>query len=132
MELEQLQAEFPDVRALLVEDYIPGQEMVKEMLENMECEVDTAKNGAEAEELYLEHRYDIIFLDIHMPGMNGYEVAKKIRLSDGDANRTPIIAITADITSDVIAKFREAGISGYIEKPIRMEDLELKLGKYFS
>jgi two-component system sensor histidine kinase/response regulator len=82
----------------------------------------TANDGKEAVEQYQEHRdkIDLILLDLHMPVMNGYEAAEKIRELSADV---PIVAMTADVIMGVRNKCEESGIYHYISKPFNPDQL---------
>lgn len=94
----------------------------------MGIQVEQALNGKLALERVLEHGpgyYDLIFMDIQMPVMNGYEAAKAIRSSNReDLAVIPIVAMTADAFADDIRKSEEAGMNAHISKPIDIEKLE--------
>lgn len=117
---------------LVVDDYIVNQELTREMLEMMKCEVDVAEDGNEAISLYKEGKYDLIFMDVQMPGMDGYEVTRQIRAIEGNAEHTPIIAVTANALVGDREKCIDAGMDDYISKPIKGSDLEMMLDKYLS
>lgn len=101
---------------LLAEDNKTNQLIAKSLLEQVGIESIIASNGKEAVELYHLHRdrIDLILMDLHMPVMNGYEAAEKIReLSDS----VPIVAMTADVIPGVRDKCEQSGIFHYISKP---------------
>ena len=75
----------------------------------------------------------MIFMDIQMPVMNGYEAAKAIRASDReDLKKIPIIAMTADAFADDIRKAEESGMNGHISKPVDIEKFEAALKKWIQ
>lgn len=129
--MKKISAEF-NANVLVVDDYIVNQELTKEMLEMMKCEVDVAEDGNEALSLYKEGTYNLIFMDVQMPGMDGYEVTRQIRALEGEAKHTPIIAVTANALVGDREKCLEAGMDDYISKPIKGSDLEMMLEKYLS
>lgn len=129
--MKKISAEF-NAHILVVDDYIVNQELTKEMLEMMKCEVDVAEDGNEALSLYKEATYDLIFMDVQMPGMDGYDVTRQIRMLEGSAKHTPIIAVTANALVGDREKCLEAGMDDYISKPIKGSDLEMMLEKYVS
>ncbi|HEY8500395.1 MAG TPA: transporter substrate-binding domain-containing protein, partial [Clostridia bacterium] len=101
---------------LLAEDNKTNQLIAKSLLEQAGMEAIIANDGKEAVELYQEHRdkIDLILMDLHMPVMNGYEAAEKIReLSDG----VPVAAMTADVITGVRGKCERSGMYHYISKP---------------
>ena len=122
------QQDFSGKRVLLVEDNELNIEVAAELLDIVGIQVDQALNGQLAVNCVLEHEpgyYDLIFMDIQMPVMNGYESTRAIRSSDReDLKRIPIVAMTADAFADDIRKSEEAGMNGHISKPVDIEKLE--------
>ncbi|MBF0369970.1 MAG: response regulator [Magnetococcales bacterium] len=124
-----MMAPMPEVKGkplsiLLVEDE-PVSRMVAESLLLAEGHrVQTAENGQEALDQIEEHRFDIILLDIHMPGMDGMEVARQIRLLNDPLKATiPIIALTADLVRENVKRYLAEGIDFVESKPLDMERL---------
>ncbi len=115
-------------RVLLVEDNEFNIEVAKELLDIVGIAVDVAYNGKEAiDKLYntLEGYYNMVFMDIQMPVMNGYDAAAAIRTSERrDIREIPIVAMTADAFDDDVKRAMEAGMNGHIAKPIDVSKLE--------
>ena len=113
---------FGGKRALLVEDNELNMEIAVEFLKLTGIDIDTAENGQIALDKILgtpENHYDIIFMDIQMPVMNGHEASRAIRdLARADTARIPIIALTANAFIEDIAKSTRAGMTGHIAKPL--------------
>jgi signal transduction histidine kinase/DNA-binding response OmpR family regulator len=109
-------------RALIVEDNELNIEVAEEILKSAGFEIETAYNGKEAVEKVLSSEksyYDLIFMDIQMPIMNGYEATKAIRGSGReDLEKLPIIAMTADAFTDDVNRAKAAGMNGHVAKPI--------------
>lgn len=124
-------AKFPGLRVLVIEDYFINQEVTKDMLELMECDVDVAENGQEGLDAYNEGNYDLLLVDIQMPIINGYEVTKTIREKECSQKHTKIIALTANALEGDMQKCLEAGADDYLSKPIDLEMLEEMLKKHF-
>ena len=106
---------------LLAEDIEINQEIVIAMLENTGIEIVCAENGEEALKMFTENpnRFDIIFMDIHMPIMDGYDATKTMRkVNHPAANDVPIIAMTANVFREDIEKCLEAGMNDHIGKPL--------------
>ena len=106
---------------LLVEDIEINREIVSALLEDTEIRIIEAINGEDAVEKYEQFypEIDIIFMDLQMPKMNGYEAASKIRSLDiNQAKNVPIIAMTANVFKDDIDKCLEVGMNGHLGKPI--------------
>ena len=102
-------------RVLVAEDTVTNQKLVKLMLERMGLEVTTAADGVEAVEKGLAEAFDLIFMDIQMPKMNGYEATRALRR---EGLTTPIIALTANAMKGDDEKCIEAGCDDYLSKPI--------------
>lgn len=112
----QLTDIFKQKRVLLVEDNPINLQMTKEILEHLGFTADTADSGFQAVQMVEQKRYDAVLMDIRMPEMDGYEAARRIRASTGDA--PPLIALSADAVEGVAEKARAAGMCGYLTKPL--------------
>lgn len=120
----------PDERlsVLLVEDVDLNRRMAKLLLERMGHQVTVAQNGVEAVKAVAEQPYDVVLMDIHMPELDGIEATKEIRrLSCDHAAQIPIFALTADVAHHHIEKYLDAGMAGYISKPINFNSLRKRL-----
>lgn len=122
----------PDAIILIVDDMEVNLAVAKNLLKRTKIKIDTALSGQEAIRLCQEKKYDIIFMDHRMPGMEGTEAMKKIHeLPSGNPNEeTPIIVLTANAVAGSREKFMEEGFDDYIPKPINPPELE-KLIKEF-
>lgn len=111
-----------DAKVLLVDDNELNREVVKAILEPMQLTIDEAANGLEAVHMANTTPYDMIFMDSHMPVMNGETATRSIREMKDCVNRnTPIIAITADAIAGVREHLMSVGMNDYIVKPIDVE-----------
>ena len=90
---------------------------------------DVAKNGTEAVAKAVEEKYDLIFMDMFMPEMDGIEATKRIREFYLQSTRPVIIALTANALDDA-SKFKQAGINSFIVKPIKPKDIEQAIIEY--
>ncbi len=116
---EALDSEFDRaIRVLVVDDHPVNREVASLLLTTMGCEVATCDDGVTAVEAARAGGMDVILMDIHMPGMDGFAASRAIRALKGEAARVPIIAVTADVTSRDVALCREAGMDGHLGKPI--------------
>ena len=119
--------DFSGTKALLVEDNELNMDIAAELLAMIGIETDKAVNGKEAVDKVREKgegAYDMIFMDIQMPVMNGYEAAKEIRKTKGEYfSRIPIIAMSANAFTDDVEKVKEAGMNDYISKPVEVDKL---------
>ena len=93
----------------------------------MGFEVIKAYNGKEALEILPQHDPILIFMDVNMPEMDGFATTRLIRELDGHYGKLPIIALTADAMQGDKEKCIEAGMTDYISKPFRLEEIEAVL-----
>lgn len=120
-----------DARILLVDDNEINREVMKAILEPLKLEIDEAQDGQEAVDMAGAKLYDMIFMDSHMPVMNGEEATEHIREDSGCINqKTPIIAVTADAIHGVRERLINGGMNDYIVKPIDVELLFNVVKKY--
>lgn len=115
-------------RVLLVEDNELNLEIATELLGMTGVQVETAENGRKAVELFAaapEGYYDLIFMDVQMPVMDGYEAARQIRAMDRpDAGNIWIVAMTANAFVEDVRLSREAGMNEHVSKPVDLERLQ--------
>jgi len=112
-------------KVLVVDDNKVNRLVAQRMLEEFGFEVDLADNGLEAiDAAATGEDYAAILIDIQMPGLDGNEATRIIRLAEGDKRHTPIIALTANTMAGGREKALAAGMDDYMCKPIFMEDLE--------
>ena len=116
--------------ALLAEDNLINQMMVSDLLEDMGMSVEIAGDGLQAVEMCKKHKYDLIFMDLEMPKLNGSEAAQEIRKRE--SYFTPIIALTAHDREGKIQGLRKAGFNGFLQKPVSHEDLEKLVHSFIS
>jgi two-component system sensor histidine kinase/response regulator len=103
---------------LVVEDNIINQQVLTAMLESMGHAVHMADNGVEAVDAFSPDFFDIIFMDIQMPEMDGYEATRRIRQMESGRTHTPIIAVTANAMKGDRELCIEAGMDDYVPKPV--------------
>jgi signal transduction histidine kinase len=113
--------------ALIVEDAVTNQKLAKLMLEKLGLETALAGDGQEAIKIVNEQSFDIIFMDMQMPIMNGYDATKTLR---AQGIEVPIIALTACAMKGDEKKCLQVGCDGYLSKPIRTPQLIQILGEY--
>jgi CheY-like chemotaxis protein len=125
--------DFKEYRIILAEDVEINREIVQSILEPTGLAIDCAVNGAEAVRLFAENpgRYDMIFMDLQMPEMDGYEATRRIRaMDDGRARLIPIVAMTANVFREDIEKCLSTGMNDHVGKPLNFEEVLEKLRKY--
>ena len=125
---------FHGMTALLVEDVEINREIVMAMLEDTRMKIVCATNGLEAVELFTSGKYnfDVIFMDINMPEMDGVEATRIIREVWPQGVKIPIIAMTANVHPDEVASYLAAGMSGHIGKPIDFDKLLRMIRLYMN
>ncbi len=119
---------------LVVEDNIINQKLIKNILEGMGLNVEIANNGLEAFDKRKKGKYDLIFMDIQMPVMNGVEATHEILEYEEQENieHIPIVALTANALKGDRERFLEEGLDEYISKPINMSELIYILNKFMK
>ena len=113
------------VRALVVDDEPMNLTVARNIFRRYGMEVSVAASGQESIDLCRENRYDIVFMDHMMPGMDGVEAMRRIRSDGGRDNGTmPIVALTANAVSSAKEMFLSVGFDGFVSKPIELVELE--------
>ena len=126
---------FKGHRVLLAEDIDINREIVMALLEPTSLDITYAVNGAEAVRMFCEEpdKYEVIFMDLQMPEMDGFEATRQIRASDNPrAKNVPIIAMTANVFKEDIEHCLEAGMNGHIGKPLNLSEIIKTLRMYIS
>lgn len=123
-----------DARILLVDDQQVNTTVALAMCELLGLTCDIANNGIEAIERCSEKHYDLIFMDCHMPLMDGFSASKSLRKIERDGNypQKPIIAMTAGFGQDYASECKEAGMDNLLTKPYTLESLLAMLQQYLS
>ena len=114
-------------RILLVDDLAMNLEIAGAMLRSQGHEVTTAMSGTEAVDAAIAGTFDVILLDINLPDLDGYEVAREIRKLEPPGQRTPIVALTANALPEQIAEALDSGMDGHLAKPIDERALAAQL-----
>ena len=130
---ENITGIFAGRRILLVEDVEINREIVQALLEPTQIEIDCAENGVEAVRMFSEapQKYDIIFMDVQMPEMDGYDATRRIRaLNIPEAKTVRIIAMTANVFREDVERCLEAGMDNHLGKPLEFEGVLDKLRAY--
>jgi CheY-like chemotaxis protein len=118
-----------ELSILIAEDNLINQKVAQSIFKNIGYEIDIAKNGREAVERMEQGKYDVVFMDLLMPEMDGYQATRQIRKS---GHTLPVIAMSAD-EDDLTRKAAfEAGMNDYVMKPARVENIKQLLIKLFS
>jgi CheY-like chemotaxis protein len=119
--------------ALVVDDYGPAKRLLEASLSNLPQigEIDFADSGEEALIKVARKHYDLIFLDVTMPGLDGFETCVRIREIKG-YEITPIIMVSGNASPDSFSKWADSGCTSYVTKPIKQESFRRLNMKMFS
>jgi PAS domain S-box-containing protein len=122
----------PGARVLLVDDNAVNLRVAKAMLERLDLEVDEAGDGERALELLAERRYDVVLMDVQMPGMDGLAATRRLRSGESGAldSKLPVIAMTAHALAEDREACLHAGMDDYLTKPIVREALRDALARW--
>jgi PAS domain S-box-containing protein len=129
--------DFAGRRILLAEDVEINREIVLSVLEPLGLKIDEAENGRMACDKFAANPglYDLIFMDIHMPEMDGYEAARIIRAQEKERREekeVPIIAMTANVFKEDIERCMASGMNGHLGKPLNFDDVLAILRKHLG
>ena len=116
------------MKALIVDDNLLNIKVAEKLLEHLGVKVSSVMSGQECLENVVNNKYDIIFMDIMMPEMDGVKTFKKLKSIE--SFNTPIIALTADAGIDAKEKYLSLGFDGYIPKPIDVNLLKETIERY--
>jgi two-component system sensor histidine kinase/response regulator len=111
------------LRILLAEDNRVNQKVVTGILRRTGCTFSVVENGALAVDAMREREFDVVLMDCHMPIMDGFTAAQRIRGLEGPAGSVPIVALTAGALAEDRDRCRNAGMDHFLAKPFRAEDL---------
>jgi signal transduction histidine kinase/ActR/RegA family two-component response regulator len=126
------EAEGLSARVLLVDDHASNRELGVTVLRLLGCEVEVAEDGRQAVAALQTGLFDLILMDVHMPHMDGIEATRAIRKLGGEAARTPIIAMSADVTPEMTKRCLQAGMADTLGKPVQIADLHAMLSKWIG
>jgi signal transduction histidine kinase len=122
-------AEF-DGRVLLVEDNLENRSIAVQLLQHFGCRVEFASDGAEALSKLQEQKFDLVFMDCHMPNLNGYDATREIRKREPDGQHLTIIALSASVLPEERQKCLDVGMDDYVAKPFSRRDLQQVLERW--
>ncbi len=118
-----------NIRILLVDDNAVNRQVASEILRKSGCLVDLAEDGKKSIELISQKQYDLVFMDIQMPEMDGVTATRKMKSMNLE-NLPPIVAMTAYSMKEDKERFLQQGLDDYIPKPIRANDLINKVRQW--
>jgi signal transduction histidine kinase/CheY-like chemotaxis protein len=122
----------PSALILIADDVAQNRELVRMMLNTLGHQVEEAAGGAEAVAAARDRRYDLILMDMQMPGVDGLAASRLIRQGDGPNAATPILAFSANVMADQVAECLAAGMNDHISKPIQPQELVAKVSLWLS
>ena len=118
------------LRILLAEDNVVNQKVAVRILKRLGIDARVVANGLEALQAVRRDYYDIVFMDVQMPEMDGLEATRCIRLDEGIVHKPYIIAMTAAATQLDREMCIEVGMDDFVAKPVRIEDISQALERY--
>jgi CheY-like chemotaxis protein len=118
------------LRILLAEDNPVNQALGLAILKKMGYRPDVAADGQEVLAALARQRYDLIFMDVQMPVMDGLDATRRIMASIPEEQRPRIVAVTANVMQGDRERCLEAGMDDYISKPVKLEEMQLMVEKY--
>lgn len=118
-----------DLRVLVAEDHPTNQRVLERLLGQLEVEATFVRNGREAVEQVQDEAFDLVLMDIEMPVLDGVGAAREIRAADVEWSDVPIIACSAGVFQEDRKAAREAGMGGFLTKPIRLAHLREALAR---
>ncbi|MBV8251503.1 MAG: response regulator [Chitinophaga sp.] len=125
------ESEYKDLHVLIIEDNLMSQMIISKFLTEMNCIISVAGDGREGIDLAHQQKPDLIFLDTHMPVLNGLDALKEIRKSS-DLSNIPVVVVSGDAFKESIEEIMVAGANDYITKPVEFKQLQHILQKYFK
>jgi len=117
-----------EINILLAEDNQINQKVIRVLFKNLGYELDIVENGNEVLDQIKQRDYDIVFMDVMMPEMDGYEATSALR--DQGYTR-PVVAITADVSDEARNKAKNTGINDFIPKPVKIDEIKRVLIRFF-
>lgn len=117
---------------LVAEDDQINQKVLYKQLSLLGFTADFARNGKEALSMWRENSYAMLFTDLHMPEMDGYQLTQRIRCQEKDGVRLPIVALTANALSGEVKRAQKIGVDKYLTKPVRLLSLKRTIEYYVS
>ena len=117
------------IRVLVVEDNAVNRRVATGVLQHLDCDVTTAENGLKALAILDQQRFDLIFMDVQMPEMDGLEATRRLR-ERASMKDTPIVALTAHAMKEDRDRCLAAGMNDYLTKPLKAEVLKDTIGRW--
>ena len=122
----------PAQHMLIVDDMVLNLRVLKKILEHDGHTVEVASSGEEAVSVCQGQHFDFVFMDISMPGMDGYQATRLIRSGNNQNKDTPIIALSGHAFDDDIEKALDCGMNAHLSKPVEIEKLRARIREFMS
>jgi CheY-like chemotaxis protein len=119
----QLQTNGRSIRVLVAEDNEMNRHVFRGMLKKLGVSAIIAESGPVALGKLMQDKFDLIMLDIQMPGMSGFDVISQYNQETDISKRVPIVVVTGDATADVKAQCNQLGVSRFLTKPVELDEL---------
>lgn len=119
------------IRVLLVEDNEDNTKLMEWILEELDCKITYAKDGEQALEVSKGATFDLVLMDIRLPGMSGEQVTEKLRAMPSMKD-VPVIAVTAHAVTTELERIRACGFDEIVTKPIDVPELMAKIERLLS
>lgn len=120
---QPLETDLRGIRVLIIEDNLTNQFVIRTLLEALGCVADIADDGVVGVQMAGRTRYDVILMDIYLPGLDGYEAFDLLRSSSGPSQSAPVIAFTAEVDPESIGNLRRHGFASIVTKPVEVRSL---------
>ncbi|MBB3871371.1 MAG: CHASE3 domain-containing protein [Brevundimonas sp.] len=112
-----------DLHVLAADDNAVNRQVLSAILPSLGVELTVVENGDQAVAAWREGAYDLVLLDLRMPLCDGFEAARRIRAEETPGRRTPLILLSGDVSASVREQGREAGLDGFVAKPLDIHTL---------
>ncbi len=121
----------PELKILVVDDVEKNTELVSLLLQNLGHQVESSYNGEDAVKKATTGSFDLVLMDVQMPGLDGHQATKVIRMHEVQENvsRTPILALTASVFEEDKNAASAAGMDGFISKPVEMDQMITEIAR---
>jgi signal transduction histidine kinase len=120
---------FAGKRVLIVDDHDANRLLMHRMLERLGCEAEQVADGVQAVQRLAEEDFAVVLMDCSMPVMDGYEATRQVRRGSGTRAKVPILALTANALPEDRQRCLDAGMDGYLSKPVRLGVLQAELAR---
>ncbi|WP_430980685.1 ATP-binding protein [Stenotrophomonas terrae] len=117
---------------LVAEDHANNRVVMARQLEALGYPYSIVENGLEALDLWSRQHFDVLITDCHMPGLDGYDLARRIREHEGNQRRLVILGVSASAQPEQLEYCRQAGMDDFLSKPVRLDDLAVMLSRHLD